>query len=198
MFRKKELDKEQLLARELFKKMSPEEKTKYIFRYYGVHIFLVVALIAGIIMYIGEWMENEKRKDWLYFVTPEYYSDAIEGAADQLLEESGWPEGLNYIPYATNDLESGFGNMQLMAYLTNDEVDYLVCDQVMCIMLEELEELKFDVVKLEETALGEQVEFRKELFVVVFKDSARYDKVMDFLPILMGEAQDGQNAQIQA
>lgn len=196
-FRKKELDHEQRLAKELFQQMEPKEKAKYIFRYYGLHIFVTAAIILGMILFIGDYRANKARENWLYFVLPEYYTVAIEDATNQLLEQHGWPEGINYTNYATNDVESGFGNMQLMAYLANDEIDYMVCDEVMCIMLGEDETLDFDVIELEKTALGEYVEFRKELFVITFKDTARHDKVMEFLPILMGEGQDGQNAQIQ-
>lgn len=192
--RKKELDKEQLLAKELFAKMSRKEKAKYILHYHGLHIFVVIAILLGVVGYIRDYQDSKIRENWLYFVLPSDYCYDIEAAADQLAQAHGWPEGINYPVYTTDDLESGYGNMQLVAYLTNDEVDYMVCDEAMLIMLREDETLDFDAVELEQTALGETLEFRRKLFVLTFYDTARYDKVIEFHPILMGTQEDGQSA----
>lgn len=192
--RKKYMDKEQILAKEMFAKMTRKEKAKYIFHYYGLHIFVAIALVIGLVVYIKDYQDNKVRENWLYFVLPGDYCYDIEAAADQLAQASGWPEGLNYPIYTTDELESGYGNMQLVAYLTNDEVDYMVCDEAMLIMLQEDETLDFDAVELEQTALGETLEFRRKLFVLTFYDTARYDKVMEFRPILMGAQEDGQSA----
>ena len=197
MFRKKELDHEQRLAKEMFEKMTRKEKTRYILQYYGLHIFVTIALIIGIVVYIAEYRENEKRKDWLCLVTPGAYSYDIQAAAELLLQQSQWPEGLNYPVFVDDDVEAGVGNMQLVAYLTNDEVDFLVCDEVTLMLLKEDDTLTFDAVELEQTAFGEMVEFRRKLFLLTFYDTARYDKVMEFRPILVPAEDAGQSAQIQ-
>lgn len=186
--RKKELDKEQALAKELFQKMDRKEKGRYILHYYGLHIFVAVAILLGAIGYIRDYQAGKMRENWLYFVLPGDYCYDIEPVVDRLAQDAGWPEGLNYPVYTTDELESGFGNMQLLAYLTNDEVDYMVCDEAMLIMLQEDGTLEFDAVELEQTALGEDLEFRRKLFVLTFHDTARHDKVMQFRPVLVPEA----------
>jgi len=195
--RKKELDHERRMAKELFSKMTRKEKFRYILHYYGLHIFVTISLIVGIVVYIGEYRENEKRRDWLYLVTPGDYCYELQAAAEILMSNSQWPEGLNYPVFADDDVESGIGNMQLVAYLTNDEVDFLVCDKSTRMLLEEDETLDFDWVELEKTALGEVVEFRRELFLLTFYDTARYDKMIEFRPVLVPAGEAGQSAQIQ-
>lgn len=197
MFRKKELDHEQRLAKDMFAKMTRKEKARYILHYYGLHIFVTVALIIGIIVYIGEYRENEKRKDWLCFVTPGAYSYDLQAAAEVLVQQSEWPEGLNYPVFVDDESEAGIGNMQLVAYLTNDEVDFLVCDEVTLVLLKEDDTLTFDSVPLEQTALGELVDFHREMFLLTFYDTARYEKVMAFRPLLVPAEEAGQSAQIQ-
>jgi len=197
MFRKKELDHEQRLAKDMFFKMTDKEKFRYILHYYGLHIFVTIALIIGIVVYIGEYRENEKQKDWLYLVTPGDYCYEIQAAADILVAQSQWPEGLNYPVFVDDDVEGGIGNMQLVAYLTNDEVDFLVCDKPTLMLLEEDDTLRFDSIPLEQTALGEMVEFHRELFFLTFYDTARYEKLLEFRPILVPEGANGQSAQTQ-
>ena len=197
MFRKKELDHEQRIAKELFAKMDRREKTRYILQYYGLHIFVAVALLIGAVVYVVEYQQNKVREDWLYFVTPGNYCYEIQAAANLLAADAQWPEGLNHLVFADNESEVGVGNMQLLAYLTDDTLDFLVCDQPTLMLLEEDETLKFDSVPLKQTALGQYVDFRRELFLLTFYDTCRYDKVMAFRPVLIPEGQDGQTAQIQ-
>jgi len=197
MFKKKELDHEQRLAKELFSKMNREEKARYILHYHGLHIFLVIALIIGAVVYVVEYQQNKVRENWLYFVTPGNYCYDIQAAADLLAANAQWPEGLNHLVFADNETEVGVGNMQLMAYLTDDTLDFLVCDQPTLMLLQEDDTLTFDSVPLSQTALGEHVSFRRELFLLTFYDTCRYDKVMEFRPVLIPEATDGQSAQIQ-
>lgn len=196
--RKKELDHEQRLAKDLFSKMTREEKFRYILHYHGLHIFLVIALLIGVVVYIVEYQQNKVRENWLYFVTPGNYCYDIQAVADLLAQEADWPEGLNHLVFADNESEVGVGNMQLLAYLTDDTLDFLVCDKPTLMLLEEDETLQFDCVPLPQTALGEYVNFRRELFLLTFYDTCRYDKVMAFRPILVPEGESGQNAQIQS
>ena len=197
MFRKKELDHEQRLAKELFSKMTREEKWRYILHYYSLHILLTIALIIGVVVYVMDYQQNKVRENWLYFVTPGNYCYEIQAATDLLAANAQWPEGLNHLVFADNDSEVGVGNMQLLAYLTDDTLDFLVCDKPTLILLEEDETLEFDSVSLEQTALGEYVEFHRELFLVSFYDTCRYDKVMEFRPILVPAEEAGQSAQNQ-
>ena len=197
MFRKKELDHEQRLAKDMFSQMTRKEKTRYVLHYYGLHIFVAVALLIGAVVYVVEYQQNKARENWLYFVTPGNYCYDIQAAADLLVANAQWPEGLNHLVFADNESEVGIGNMQLLAYLTDDTLDFLVCDQPTLILLAEDETLKFDSVPLKQTALGQYVDFRRELFLVTFYDTARYEKVVAFRPILVPEGENGQSAQIQ-
>lgn len=191
---KKQLDKDQTRAKELFQQMTKREKVQYIARYYGLHIFIVAALLVCAVTFAREHQQNKLREDWLYLVTPGDYCYEIQAAVDVLAQRSDWPEGLNYPVFADDELEGGIGNVQLVAYLTNDEVDFLVCDKATLLLLEEDGTLVFDAVELEQTALGGMVDFHRELFLLTFYDTARYHKVMQFRPVLVPDAQEGQTA----
>lgn len=191
---KKQLDKDQTRAKELFQQMTKKEKVQYIARYYGLHIFVVAALLVSAVTFAREHQQNKLREDWLYLVAPGDYCYEIQAAADVLAQRSGWPEGLNYPVFADDELEGGIGNVQLVAFLTNDEVDFLVCDKATLLLLEEDGTLVFDAVELEQTALGGMVDFRRELFLLTFYDTARYHKVMQFRPVLVPDTQEGQTA----
>lgn len=181
-------DRDRAKAKALFTQMSPKEKQEHILHYYGPHMLVGICLLAIGIVFAVNWYHNAQTKDYVYVgIQQEYYED-LQPRVEQLAEDAGWPEGLNYMTYASAGSADGMGSMQLSMYLTADQLDAAVCDQWTADLLVQDKTMQCHAWPLEDTALGRGYAADEPLFLVTFSDTARGEKAVRFWMLLAGSA----------
>ena len=179
-------DKDRARAKELFHQMSPKEKWAYVFQYYWMYMAAVIAVIGIAVSISTSVRDSIARENYLYVALQEGYYIDLQPQVEAIAREIKWPEELNYASFpSVSDMEAS-GSYQLVLYLTADQVDFIVCDSVTRRALLEDDTLDLIVTPLEETPLGAQVEFEKSLYVIAVNDTARQEKMRQFMPALMG------------
>ena len=181
-------DRDRARAKALFAQMSPKEKREYILRYYGSHMLVGACLLVMCIVFAMSWYRNAQTKDYIYVgLQQEYYED-LQPRVQRIAEEAGWPEGLNYMAYPSADSADGMGSMQMMMYLTADQLDAAVCDEWTTGLLVQDETMRCQAWPLEDTVLGQGYTADEPLFLVTFADTARGEKAAAFQALLTGPA----------
>ena len=179
-------EKDRVRAREMFRQMTPREKTVHIFQYYWLHMLVAVFLTIVAVSLATAWHNNLVQKDYLYIGLQEGYSAELEPAIYELAGQAEWPEGFNILPVASADSGKGMGTLQLSMYLAADELDFIVCDQDTMELILMDETNNCSSVPLAQTALANRVNSSWELFVLTFHDTGRGEKTEKFATILMG------------
>lgn len=179
-------DADRRRAKELFRQMSKKEKACHVIRYYWMHMLIAVVLLAVGVSLVTTYREGMARRQYLYVGVQAEYSDEIISAVEQMAQQAQWPEPINFPTFINIKNGDGEGGIQLTLYLAADELDFIVCDKYTMRSLTEEETEGYTVVALEETRLGEFVEFEQELFVLVLSDTGREEKVRQFAPVLVG------------
>lgn len=182
-------DADRVRAKELFRQMSPKEKCAHIFRYYWMHMAAVIALVAVAVSIAASVRESIARENYLYIAMQEgYYSD-LQPQVEAMAREANWPEELNFASFPSVMDQEASGSYQLVLYLTADQVDFVVCDEITAQILLEDELLDLTAVPLEETKLGQRVSFAQKLIVLTLNDTGRQEKVRQFAPVLVGSGE---------
>ena len=181
-------DRDRARAKALFAQMSPKEKREHILRYYGPHMLVGACLLVVCIVFAMSWYRNAQTKDYVYVgIQQEYYED-LQPRVQQIAEKAGWPEGLNYLSYPSVSSADGMGSMQMMMYLTADQLDAAVCDEWTTDLLVQDETMRCHAWPLEDTALGQGYTADEPLFLVIFSETARGEKAERFQLLLAGSA----------
>lgn len=179
-------DADRARAKALFQQMSKKEKWAHILRYYWMHM-VVAATVLGLAVSIGISVRDSiAREDFIYVALQEGYSGELETQVEALAQEAGWPEELNFSYFPSSEAQDVSGSIQLVLYLTADQVDFIVCDDFTKRVLLGDETLDLTVLPLEQTRLGERVDFAQDMYVIGLNDTGRQEKVQQFMPILMG------------
>ena len=178
-------DADRAKARELFRQMSSKKKCAHIFRYYWLHMVIAVILLVGSVILVQDVRRNIAMKDCLYIVMQQGYASALQPEVEALAQQAGWPEEINFLTCSDSDVV-GDERMQNLLYLTADQVDFVICDESTAVDYITDETLELVMLPLEETPLGERVQFNAELFVIALRDTGRAEKVEQFMPVLMG------------
>ncbi len=181
-------DRDRAKAKALFAQMSPKEKREHILRYYWPHMAVAACLLVLGIVFGMNWYHNAQTKDYVYVgIQQEYYED-LQPRVQQIADKAGWPEGLNYMAYPSTSSADGMGSMQMMMYLTADQLDAAVCDEYTTNLLVQDKTMRCHTYPLEDTALGRGYTADEPLFLVAFADTARGEKAARFWMLLAGSA----------
>ena len=70
--------------------------------------------------------------------------------------------------------------------LATDQIDFIVCDFVTMRMITSDETILCDVKEFEQTPLGARLDLPEDMYVITLNDTARYEKVQQFAPVLAG------------
>ena len=178
-------DKDRARAKELFRKMSNKEKWAYVFQYYWMHMVAVVAVVAMAFSISAAVRDSIAREGYVYVVLQEGYESDLRPAVEAMAEQAQWPEELNFASFPSLEDQETTGAYQLTLYLTADQVDMIVCDELTMEVLVEDDTLALSVVPLSECALGDRVSFREPLYVIGVGDTARGEKAEQFCKLLM-------------
>lgn len=178
-------DKDRARAKELFRKMSKKEKCAYVFQYYWMYMVAVVAVVGMAFSIRAAVRDSIAREGYVYVVLQEGYESDLRPAVEVLAEQAQWPEELNFASFPSLDDQETTGAYQLTLYLTADQVDVIVCDELTTEVLSEDDTLDLTVVPLNECALGERVSFREPLYVISVGDTGRGEKAEQFCELLM-------------
>lgn len=181
--RKKDADRTR--AKQMFQSMSGREKVNYIFHYYWPHMAVTVVVLIMAVSFVQSARENARLRNCVYMGLQEEYYAFLQPAADELAQEGGWEEPVNYLSFVTGMSVDGLGGMQLAMYLTADQLDFVVCDEATRDMILEESGADCDWVPLEETALGQRAGIRWGLYLMTLNDTARGEKVQQFKPLLL-------------
>lgn len=184
--RKKDADRTR--AKQMFKSMSGREKANYIFHYYWPHMAAAVLAVIVAVSVVKSVRESAMLRECVYMGLQEEYYSFLQPAADELAQEGGWGEPINYQSFVAGMSTDGLGGMQLAMYLTADQLDFIVCDEVTRDMILEESGADCDWVPLEETALGQRAGIRWGLYLMTLNDTARGEKVQQFKPLLISGA----------
>ena len=176
-------DRDRAKAKAFFAQMSPREKRDHILHYYWPHMAVSVVLLVVCVVFAKNWYDNAQTKDWVYVGIQQEYYEQIQPRVEQLAQETGWPEGLNYMTYPSAE---GVGSMQLTMYLAADQLDMAVCDEWTKDLLVQDETMQSRAWPLEDTALGQGYAADEPLFLVTFADTARGEKAAQFQQLLTG------------
>ncbi|MBO5917976.1 MAG: hypothetical protein J6Q14_04350 [Oscillospiraceae bacterium] len=181
-------DRDRVRAKAMFAQMSPKEKRAHILRYYWPHMaaglfVLMVAVALAVTCY-----NNAKTRDYVYVGIQQEYYEQLQPRVEQLAAEADWPEGLNYMSYPSTSSPDGMGSMQMVMYLSADQLDAAVCDERTTTLLQQDETMRCQVWPLEDTALGQGHTADEPLFLVTFADTARGEKAVQFQQLLAGSA----------
>lgn len=178
-------DADRARAKELFRQMSLKEKCVHVFRYHWLHMVIAVVLLFGSVILVQDVRHNIAMKKCLYIVMQDGYETVLQPEVEALAREAGWPEEMNFLTCPSGEV-GGDEGMRGLLYLTADQVDFIICDEITSRDFTMDDMLDLVMVPLEETPLGERVEFNRELFVIALRDTGRAEKVEQFMPMLMG------------
>ena len=178
-------DADRARAREMFRKMSPKEKIGHIFRYYWPHMAAAAVLLVLALTFVQDYRDAAQTRSWLYVGLQEGYYEELQPAVQQLADEGGWDEELNWASVASAESEDGMGLMQLMLYVSSDELDLVVCDEATAALLGEDESIPCRVWPVADTALAGRVGAGQELYVVLLEETGRADRVSAFADLLL-------------
>lgn len=178
-------DADRARAKELFRQMSPKEKCMHVFRYHWLHMVIAVVLLFGSVILVRDVRRNIAMEKCLYILIQDGYDAVLRPEVEALAQQAGWPEKMNFLSCSSSDV-IGDERMQSLLYLAADQVDFVICDEATAIDFITDDTLELVKVPLEETPLGERVEFNRELFVIALRDTGRAEKVEQFMPMLMG------------
>ena len=179
-------DADRAKAKEMFRRMSTQEKVYHIFQYYWPHMLAGVFALVVAVVFVVTYRANAATRDYLYIGIQADCHDFLRPKAEELARQAEWPEGLNFISFPSAQSEDGMGSMQLSMYLTADELDFIVCDEYTMRLLTSDETINCAAATFEDTYLGTGTDFEQELFILALYDTARAEKVEQFMPILLG------------
>ena len=179
-------DADRARAKELFRKMSPKEKANYIFQYYWLHMLVGVFALVVAVVFTVSWRANAATRDYLYIGIQADCYDLLHPKVEELAQRAGWPEGLNFLSFPSTAGEDGMGSMQLAMYLAADELDFIVCDEHTMRLLTSDETINCAVAAFEDTCLGSGTELKQPLFILTLNNTARAEKVTQFMPVMLG------------
>lgn len=180
------MDADRARAKEMFRQMTPKEKWVHIFRYYWLHMLITVCVLAIAVSVGLSVRDSIARENFIYVALQEGYSADLQTEVEALAQEAGWPEELNFSYFPSSEAEDGSGSVQLVLYLTADQVDFIVCDDFTKRVLLMDDTLDLTALPLEQTRLGARMEHDHDLYVIHVNDTGRQEKAQQFVPILMG------------
>ena len=181
-------DADRVRAKEMFRRMTAREKTRHIFRYYWLHMLVGVLVLVVAVTFVVDWRANAATRDQVYIGLQTECYDLLRPKVEELAQQTGWPEGLNFMTFPSAASEDGMGSMQLAMYLTADQLDFIVCDESTMRLLTMDETMNCTETAFEDTLLGAHVDIEQELFVLTLNNTARAEKVQQFMPALLGSA----------
>ena len=181
-------DADRAKARELFRQMSLRGKAEHIFRYYWFYMVAGVAAVIVAAAFVVTWRTNEATRGFVYVGIQEEYYSALEPAVNGMAREAQWSEGINFAAFPGVAAQDGMSGIQLVLYITADEIDVAVCDQQTMQAIREDETIPCSVVALKDTMLGQRVNLKKDLYVICFEQTGRGEKARQFAEILTAAA----------
>lgn len=181
-------DRDRAKARAMFAQMSPKEKRAHILGYYWPYMAAAVALLVVCVVFVMDMQDNARTKECVYVGIQQEYYEQLQPLVQQLADEARWPEGLNFLAYPSASSADGMGSLQMMMYLSADELDVAVCDQWTTDLMAKDETMLCTVWPLEETVLGQGFVADEPLFLVAFGGTARGEKAVRFQLLLEGSA----------
>lgn len=179
-------DADRARAKELFRQMSKQEKMNYIFQYYWLQMLVGVFAVIVVVVFVTTWRASAATKDYLYVGLQTDCYDLLQPKVEELAQQAGWPEGLNFLAFPSAKSEDGMGSMQLAMYLAADELDFIVCDEYTMRLLTSDETMNCAVATFEDTWLGMAVDTDRELYILALYNTARAEKAEQFASILLG------------
>lgn len=179
-------DADRAKAKEMFRRMTAREKARHIFQYYWLHMLAGVFILIVTVVFVTDWRTGAATRDQLYIGLQTDCYDLLRPQVEELAQEAGWPEGLNFMSFPSAASEDGMGSMQLAMYLTADQLDFIVCDEYTMRLLTADETMNCAAATFEDTYLGARTDIEEDLFILTLYDTARAEKVERFMPILLG------------
>lgn len=179
-------DADRARAKELFRNMTTKEKVRHIFGYYWLHMLAGAIALIMAVSFVISWRTGLATRDQLYIGIQAEYHDQLRPEVEALAQEAQWPEGLNFLSFPSAASEDGLGSMQLSMYLTADELDFIVCDEYTMRLLTADETMNCAAATLEDTYLGVRTDVEEGLFVLALYDTARAEKMEQFMPVMLG------------
>lgn len=176
------MDADQARAKELFQKMSTKQKIRHLAGYYWLHVVVCLAVVAVSVSVVKSYRAEKIRSQYLFIGVQDEYSSVLEPQVQALAQEAGWLEDLNFVYFAGK----GAGNTHMVLYLASDQIDFIVCDFVTMRMITDDETILCDVKEFEQTPLGARLDLPEDMYVITLNDTARYEKVQQFAPVLAG------------
>lgn len=182
-------DRDRTRAKALFAQMSPREKRAHILRYYWPHMVIGVVVLVVAAAFAVSYRNNALTKNYVYVGIQQEYYGSLQPRAQQLADDAGWPEGVNYLAYPSVSSADGMGSLQMTMYLSADQLDAAVCDEWTTDLLVQDETMLCTAYPLEQTALGQGHSAQEPLFLVVFGQTGRGEKAEQFQQLLIGPRQ---------
>ena len=179
-------DADRAKAKEMFRRMTAREKARHIFQYYWLHMLAGVFILIVTVVFVTDWRTGAATRDQLYIGLQTDCYDLLRPQVEELAQEAGWPEGLNFMSFPSAASEDGMGSMQLAMYLTADQLDFIVCDEYTMRLLTADETMNCAAATFEDTWLGMAVDTDQELYILALYDTGRAEKAQQFMPILLG------------
>ena len=181
-------DRDRARAKAMFDQMSSREKRAHILGYYWPYMAAAVALLVVCVVFVMDMQDNARTKECVYVGIQQEYYEQLQPLVQQLADEAQWPEGLNFLAYPSASSADGMGSLQMMMYLSADELDVAVCDQWTTDLMAKDETMLCAAWPLEDTALGQGFVSDEPLFLVAFGGTARGEKAEQFRNLLAGSA----------
>ena len=178
-------DADRARAKEMFHRMSTQEKINYIFQYYWPHMLAGVVSLLFAVVFVTSYWANASTRDHLYIGIQSEYHDLLRPEVETLAQAAQWPEGLNFRSFPSAQSKDGMGSIQLSMYLTADELDFIVCDEYTMHLLTSDETMNCAAVPFEDTYLGMTTDVDQPLYILALYDTTREEKAAQFMPVLM-------------
>lgn len=176
-------EKDRMLAKELVRQMSKEEKRKYLWDYYRIPALIAVVLLAVAISIAVGMYNNVRAKQDLHvgvFGASADYEQTIE----RLAQEAGWDKGLSFVTGMTVNSGREDETLQVTVLLAADELDVVVCDRATADFIVEEAEIPARIYPVEETALAPNARSGKETLVLILEGTGRPEKTQEFAALL--------------
>ena len=179
-------DADRARAKEMFRRMTAREKVGHIFHYYWLHMLVGFFVLIVTVVFVTDWRANAATRDQLYIGIQADCYDLLQPRVEELAQQAGWPEGLNFMTFPSASSEDGMGSMQLAMYLTADQLDFIVCDEYTMRLLTADETMNCAAATLEDTHLSMTTDIEHDLHILALYDTGRAEKMEQFMPILIG------------